>query len=47
MTKNDILILLEDEANKPIDKTNDFTNGLSSGKKEAYSHVYFLLTQME
>ena len=47
MTKEEILKILKDEADKPKDKTTEFQHGLSCGKIEAYSHAWTLVKKLK
>ncbi len=46
MTKERILEILHEEANKPKQKINDFVHGQSCGKMEAYSHAWNLVKKL-
>lgn len=46
MNQTEILRILKNGAEKPIDKLNDFTHGKSSGEMQAYSHAYTLVKNL-
>ena len=46
MDIQDVLTILKNGAEKPIDKSNDFTHGKSSGEMQAYSHAWTLVKNL-